>query len=39
MIRTLDLLCSECGAQFVPEGKLYYRDNYLANSIRDTKLI
>ena len=39
MIRTLDLLCSECGQRFTPGEKLYYRDNYMAGSIRDTKFI
>lgn len=39
MIRSLDFICSECGEQFVPGSKLYYRDNYLSNSIRDTKFI
>ena len=39
MIRTLDIVCSECGAAFVPGDKLYYRDNYMNTSIRDTKFI
>lgn len=39
MIRTLDLICSECGNAFTPGEKLYYRDNYMSNSIRDTKFI
>lgn len=39
MIRTLDIVCSECGAAFVPVDKLYYRDNYMNTSIRDTKFI
>ncbi len=39
MIRTLDFVCSECGEHFVPGEKLYYRDNYMNNSIRDTKFI
>lgn len=39
MIRTLDIVCSECGKNFIPSKKLYYRDNYLSNSIRDTKFI
>ena len=39
MIRTLEFVCSECGEHFVPEEKLYYRDNYMNNSIRDTKFI
>ena len=39
MIRTLDIVCSECGEAFVPGEKLYYRDNYMATSIRDTKFI
>ena len=39
MIRTLDLVCSECGEAFVPSAQLYYRDNYMNTSIRDTKFI
>ena len=39
MIRTLEFVCSECGEHFVPGEKLYYRDNYMNNSIRDTKFI
>ena len=38
MIRTLELICSECHEKFIPEDKLYYRDNYL-NTIRDTQFI
>ena len=39
MIRTLDMICSECGEAFVPGAQLYYRDNYMNTSIRDTKFI
>lgn len=39
MIRTLQLVCSECKKNFIPEGILYYKDNYMSNSIRDTKFI
>ena len=39
MIRTLQLVCSECGNNFLPEGELYYRDNYMSTNIRDTKFI
>ena len=39
MIRTLDIVCSECGEAFVPGEKLYYRDNYMSTSIRDTSFI
>lgn len=39
MIRTLSLLCSECGETFASDGIVYYRDNYLAASIRDAKFI
>lgn len=39
MIRTIELVCSECGQDFLPQGKLYYRDNYTAYSLRDTKFI
>ena len=39
MIRTLNLLCSECGERFASDGTVYYRDNYLSASIRDTKFI
>lgn len=38
MIRTLDIVCSECHQKFTPEDKLYYRDNYM-NNIRDTQFI
>lgn len=39
MIRSLELVCSECGKHFVPHEKLYYRDNYLNNNIQKTKFI
>lgn len=39
MIRTLDMVCSECNQAFTPNGKLYYRDNYINSNIRDTKFI
>ncbi|MBQ0067998.1 MAG: hypothetical protein KBS60_07470 [Phascolarctobacterium sp.] len=39
MIRELELVCSECGEKFLPKEKLFYRDDYMANSIRETKLI
>ena len=39
MIRTLDIVCSECGQVFVPGEKLYYRDNFMQTSIRDTNFI
>ena len=39
MIRTLDMICSECGEAFVPGAQLYYRDNYMSTNIRDTKFI
>lgn len=39
MIRTLDFVCSECGEHFTPGEKLYYRDNYMSTSIRDTNFI
>lgn len=39
MIRTLDFVCSVCGSHFVPGEKLYYRDNYMSSSIRDSEFI
>lgn len=39
MIRTLELICSECSKKFIPDGILYYRDNYMSNNIKDTKFI
>lgn len=39
MIRTLELICSECSNKFTPNDVLYYRDNYMSNNIRDTKFI
>lgn len=39
MIRTLELICSECDQHFIPTDKLYYRDNYLSANLRDTKFI
>ena len=39
MIRSLKFVCSECGQEFVPEGEVHYRDNYLSSNIRDTKFI
>lgn len=39
MIRTLPLICSECGKNFVAKEELYYRDNFLNNSIRDIRFI
>ena len=39
MIRTLDMICSECGEAFVPGAQLYYRDNCSSTKSRDRKLI
>ncbi len=39
MIRTLKLVCSECGNAFKPGEELYYRDNYMSGSIRDTQFL
>lgn len=39
MIRTLDIICSECGEKFIPDGKLYYRDNFISSNIRDVGFI
>ena len=33
MIRSVRLVCAECGSEFVPEGGvLYYKDNYINNT-------
>ena len=39
MIRTLPLVCSNCDNKFVPDEELYYRDNFMSNSIRDVHFI
>ncbi len=39
MIRTLEIVCSECGEHFIPGERLYYRDNFLSSNIRDTAFI
>ena len=39
MIRTLPLVCSNCDNKFVPAEELYYRDNFMSNSIRDVHFI
>lgn len=39
MIRTLELVCSECGEHFLPKNELYYKDDYMNLSFRDIKLI
>lgn len=39
MIRKLELICCECQKPFVPEGELFYRDNFISNNIKDVKFI
>ncbi len=39
MIRSLKIVCSECGRQFTAEGELHYRDNYLGKSFSDIEFI
>ncbi len=39
MIRTLPLVCCDCAKTFVSTGELYYRDNFLSNSIKDAHFI
>ena len=39
MIRTLPLVCGDCDKNFIPAGELYYRDNFISNSIRDVHFI
>lgn len=39
MINALELVCSECGERFLPDDKLYYKDDYLVTSFKDIKLI
>ncbi|MGL5206227.1 MAG: hypothetical protein ACRC8T_01770, partial [Acidaminococcaceae bacterium] len=39
MIRKLELICGKCHKQFDAEGKLYYRDNFLATKISDAFFI
>ena len=40
MIRSVQLICAECGSEFVPEGGvLYYKDNYINNTVKEAKFI
>lgn len=39
MIRTLQLICSQCNKPFMSDGVLYYKDNYMSSQLRDTKFI
>lgn len=39
MIRTLPLVCSDCGNKFIPNDELYYRDNFLSTNIKDVHFI
>ena len=40
MIRSVRLVCAECGSEFVPEGGvLYYKDNYINNTVKEAKFI
>lgn len=39
MIRTLPLVCSDCGNKFIPNGELYYRDNFLSTNIKDVHFV
>lgn len=39
MIRSLPLTCYDCNKDFIPNGALYYRDDFLSNNIRDVKFV
>lgn len=39
MIRTLPLVCSDCGNKFIPNDELYYRDNFLSTNIKDVHFV
>ena len=39
MIRALHLICCECQQPFDPNGKLYYRDNFISKKISDTDFL
>ena len=40
MIRSVKLICAECGETFVPQdGVLYYKDNYINNTVKEAKFI
>ena len=40
MIRSVKLVCAECGENFVPQdGVLYYKDNYINNTVKEAKFI
>lgn len=40
MIRSVRLVCAECGSEFMPEGGvLYYKDNYINNTVKEAKFI
>ena len=40
MIRSVKLICAECGENFVPQdGVLYYKDNYINNTVKEAKFI
>lgn len=40
MIRSVQLICAECGESFVPQdGVLYYKDNYINNTVKEAKFI
>ncbi len=39
MIRTVKLICSQCGKPFAADGEVFYKDDYLTNNIQDTKFL
>lgn len=39
MIRTLPLICTDCGKEFKPEQVIYYRDDFMAKEIKDVKFV
>ncbi|MDY6292262.1 MAG: hypothetical protein SPL86_12375 [Succiniclasticum sp.] len=39
MIRTLPLLCSRCGKEFIPQHGLYYQDDFSVQNFKDIKLV
>ena len=39
MIRTLPLVCSQCGQKFTPQNIIYYKDDFTAREIKDVKFV
>jgi len=39
MIRELEFVCSKCGKKYLPKENLYYVDDYVTTSLRDTKFL